>query len=214
MKLIFQNGHAAQHRRGAEEHARHPADHPLVAELAGRDVHRGCAGALAEADDGHLQQPAAERPAEIGVRFHAIDQHDAVGTQRLGAAKDGHAIPGFADLPDSERGVDGHTHRLLGDAVAGEDFALALGRRPAVAAHRGEDERTRSRTAQQIEQSGDDRGEIRDAAAAHADGDPCAGLDARTQPGELRVERRGNVERRRRREILPHAQNAGKFVHG
>ena len=55
-----------------------------------------------------------------------------------------------------ERGTDRHAHRLLGDAVAGEDLGLTLGRRAAVAAHRWDDEGLCACGAELVEgQSGD-----------------------------------------------------------
>ena len=184
-----------------------------MAQFAGREVHRRRAGAFAEADDRHLQQPAADVAGEIRVRFHAVEEHDAVGRERFDGAPHRLAVGRHADLFHLERSLDRRAHGFLGEIVARENYPLALGRGAAVAAHRGKNKRLRPRRAQQRQHLRDDRFEIRDAATANPDGDPRTGSKLRAKFGKLRRERRPQIERRCAREILPDADEAWKRVH-
>ena len=65
-----------------------------------------------------------------------------------------------------------------------------------------------------FEHDRDNLRQMRDAAAADADGDPGAAHQARAELRELGGDGGGEIERRRVREILPHADHAWKSCHG
>ena len=176
-------------------------------------MHHGGAMAFAEADDAHFQEAAAEGAEEIGVRLDAVDEQDAIGGEGVGAAMDRHAILGRTDLARLQRSKNRHAHRRLGDVVAGQDLALALGRRSAVAAHGWDDERLRTCAAKFREYRLHDFSEVCDPATPHAHRDARSRLDLRAQLGELSRNRRRNIHGRCGREILPQAEDAGERSH-
>src|SRR5439155_3087348 len=99
MPLIFDDGDAANNRSFLNDDTRHRPNNVLVAEPAGGGMHGGSPVALAQTNDRHLHQAAAQRSAEISMRFDAVDQHDAIRSKRLHTAKDGNAVLSRADLP-------------------------------------------------------------------------------------------------------------------
>src|SRR6185436_20243147 len=96
-----------------------------------------------------------------------------------------------------------------------EEFALALGGRPAVAAHGWDDEGTCACRAKLVENRFDDDRQMSEAAAAHGYRNARAGFQARANLAELRIQRRSQIERLLRRKILPHAEHFWKrLAHG
>ena len=61
-------------------------------------------------------------------------------------------------------GLDRDAEVFLVDVVAGQQFALAFGRRPAVRAHRGDDERLGPQFLQRLDRGLDDEADVPDAA--------------------------------------------------
>ena len=75
------------------------------------------------------------------MRLDPVEQDDAVGLVGVPVEVDRQADGVGAEDDGVHVGLHGHAHRLGRDAVAGQQLALALGGRPAVAPHRGDDER-------------------------------------------------------------------------
>ena len=90
----------------------------------------------------HLDQAAAQRAAEIiGVRFHTVQHHNAIGLERNRAGEDPNAIGRAPHFARGHRRLNRHAHRFLGDPVIGQNPFLSLRRGPAVTAHRRQDKR-------------------------------------------------------------------------
>ena len=100
--------------------------------------------ALAQADDQHLQDARLVRRVEVGVRLDPVEQDDAVGLVGVLVEVDRQADGAGPEDDRVHVGPDLDAHRLGRDAVAGQQLALALGGRAAVAPHRGDDERADS----------------------------------------------------------------------
>ena len=78
--------------------------------------------------------------------------------------------------------LTGDAHRLGRDAVAGQELALALGGRAAVAPHRGDDERLVAHLPQGVDGRPGDHRDAADPAAADPDGDRAARGNPLAQP--------------------------------
>ena len=76
----------------------------------------------------------------------------------------------------------GNAHRLGRDAVAGQERALALGGRAAVAPHRGDDERPEAHLLEGVDRRPGDRRRSRDPPAADPDRDRPAGRNPLAEP--------------------------------
>ena len=100
----------------------------------------GGAVALAQADDQHLEDARLVGPAEVGVRLDPVEQDDPVGRVGVPVEVDRQADGVGPEDHGVHLGPDLDAHRLGGDPVAGQQLALAFGRRAAVAPHRGDDE--------------------------------------------------------------------------
>jgi hypothetical protein len=146
------------------------------------------------------------------MRFHTVDEDDAIRPERFDAAHHWDAIRGDPDLTHLEGGPDGRVHRLLGDSIGGENLCLALRCRPAVTAHGGNDERLRSGGAQLVEDAGNDLRQLRNAAASHGHGDAGAGHETPAYLFEFRIERVAQVQRRQDWEVLPDAKYVWEWL--
>ena len=107
--------------------------------------------------------------------FDPVDGNDIVG-----AAGDFIRMDRNAGLRGTEdhrvhAGPHRHAHRLLGDAVAGQDFHLVFRDAAAMAAHGGYEKRLHAKLLELIEHCADDDGQIVNAAASHQDGGGLAG---------------------------------------
>ena len=163
----------------------HRGDDRLVAVGDIRLVVLGRPAVLAEADGHHLEEPRLDGSLEIRVGLDAIDDADPV---RLGGdpvAPHGHAQR-LAGLDHVHAGPERAAHGRLGDPVVREDFQLALGGGPAVAAHGGEDERLGPEVLQVVDHGADDDGDVGDAAAARSHGHRVAPLDGQATLGHRR----------------------------
>jgi hypothetical protein len=193
------------------DHAAADAFHDLVeGKIHERAVINLRALVFTEADEQHLHEAALVVAEEFRVRLHAADDDDVIRRERVAPEVDGHAFPRAVEQDGFHARADRAAAEFLGDAVVAENFALALGRAAAVAAHRGDDERLRPERAEEIHRRAKDHCDVRDAAAARRERDALAGLHTRrqVQPRELRVHRRRNVRDERPREFLPHAEDA------
>jgi hypothetical protein len=211
--LVLDDAQAAQHGHFVQRDLHRAPEDFLVAVMARRAVVLRGAGALAKADDEHLDQAAAEGVAEeIGVGLDAVDDEDAVGGERGLAEPHGQSILVHADLAGVHRGADRHAERLFADTVVGEQLGLAFGCGATVAAHGGDNERFALRGAEEIQDFADDRLQVRNAAAADADGDLHAGFEFRCKGGEFLPHGGRKVEWRRRWKALPDAAQAGEAI--
>src|SRR3954469_20329177 len=130
---------------------------------------------LAHADGHHFADAAFDGRAKVGVWLDTADEHDAVCSRGELIHVDRHAID-LAEFHDLHLGMDRTADEALGDAVAFQHFALALGGGAAMAAHRGEDKwfgAERFELGDHLLRAFRDIG---NAAAAAADGNGHAGL--------------------------------------
>ena len=129
--------------RGLAQH--HPAKHPeclLIPTVHCRAMKISSAIMFPHAHHHHLDQAAAQRAAEIiGVRFHAVQHHNAIGLERNRAGECPNAIGRAPHFARSHGRLNGYTHRFLGDPIIGKNPFLSLRRGAAVAAHRRQDKR-------------------------------------------------------------------------
>src|SRR5581483_9881837 len=167
-----------------------------------------CSVRLAKAYGQHLAEAALDGPAEARVRLDPADHDDAGRPRRVGVDVHRHASLGRAKDDRFHRRPDRHAKARLVDPVAGEHFALPLGRPTAVTAHRRHDERRGAQRSQLVDDRRDDLEDWRDASAADRD----RHLGARRQP---QVERTDTGADRRRqvgdcvvREVLANRNQA------
>ena len=130
---------------------------------------------LAQADERHLHQPALVSSVEIGVRLDAVDEDDAVRLVNVPIHEDPNG--------SSPRGSSSTTsieERTGAPTIASEmpyslqDLGLSFGRRSAVAAHCGHDERMGAAGAHVRGDSRTTSAQVVDAATAGGDRDACA----------------------------------------
>ncbi len=142
--------------------------------LDGCRVERFRAVLLAQSDDSHLRQAALDAAAVVGVGLHPV--HDDHGIRFLCRRGDVDRKLGVTDgdgvdLIRVHPGVDGGIKARLRDTQALQHFALALGRRPAVAPHRRDDDWLEAPVANRLDDGLGDVVDTVDAAAADGDGD-------------------------------------------
>ena len=92
---------------------------------------------FAEADGHHLEQTALDGAAEIGVRFHPVDDADVIRLGGILVEPHRDAVGRLAELHHFHGGAERHTHALLGDAVVAQHIELPIGCAAAMAAHAG-----------------------------------------------------------------------------
>ena len=178
---------------GDDRHALHQkggdlADDRFVADARERGVIARRANGLAQADRRHLEQAALDRAGEVGVRLHAADDDDRVGTRGARVACDRDAVRGGrADFHDVHLALDRRTGAAFADTQVRQHRALSLAGAAAVRPHCRDQERRRPRVAHRIARTVQNRVDARDAAAARSDGN----ARARAQRGarEHRCER-------------------------
>ena len=138
------------------------------------------AALLPEADRQHLAEAALDVGAEGGVRLDPPHHDDRVSLPGVAVHVARRAVVEVADLDRVHRRQDRSADLWLGDAVLGQDRALALGGRAAVAAHRRHDERLARRPPELLDDGPDDGLDVGDAPAAGRDRDALTRLDARS----------------------------------
>src|SRR5262249_48002092 len=169
---------AERNRRLRADDAAHRADDRVEGAVEQHAVVPGGAGPLAQADHHHLHPAALDGAVVAGVRLDAGDDADVVGGRGVLVEVNGPPFGGAADLDDLHRAADRRADEGFGDAVAFEDLLLALGGGAAVAAHGGDEKRSRAEVAEELDGAFEDDGDVGDAAAARGQGDRLAGPDA------------------------------------
>ena len=165
---VFENRQAADYFSGSKHLTAHRADDVLQAQLVGVGVIALRAGELAQADGGHLEQPAFELARKIGVPFDAADQHDTVALKGAAVHECFDAV-GRAAGGDHVQGADHRTaHGGRMNAKVREHIGLAFCRCAAVASHGREDERPASLRFPVVHGRARDGGDVGNAAAADA----------------------------------------------
>ena len=176
--LVLDDGDTAHHRERLEDpfgylgyHVpQRPVDGPLVGDLR--------PPLFAHPDDEHLREPALDGAVEVGVRLDAVYRNDRVGTDRVRVTEDGNVAVGRpSDLDDLHARPDLAADGRFGDSELVEHLQLSVGRRAAVAPHRGEHERVVSGVGERVHDAGDDLGEVRDATATDAESDLATVVD-------------------------------------
>ncbi len=150
-----------------------------------------------------------------GVRLDAGHDADVVGLR--GEAVEHHRIA-FVRGPQGDhvhRGADGGADGFLGDAVAFEDAALALGRAAAVAAHRRDQEGTGAEFFQEGGRFAQHERDVGDAAAAGRQRHRLSWADAAAEvhPFQGRGDGAGHVVDARPLEALTEADEL-RITHG
>ena len=158
------------------EHDRHDVvDHRRPTVFDDGLVVDGGTRLLAEPDHRHLRQSALDRAREHRVGLDPIDEHHVVGLARDSIEQHREAELGFAEGDRVHARHDRAATGRLGDAVRLEQLDLPLGRSPAVAPHRGHDERLGSERAQMRDGRGDRRRDVGDAPTSGGDRHAIAG---------------------------------------
>src|ERR1700722_16782666 len=100
---------------------------------------------LAEADHQHFLDAAAQRASKVSVRLDPVEDYDPIGSKRRNTEDDVKAVKSRADLSHFHARFDGDAHAFGGNPVARQHLDLAPRGSPAMAAHGGHDEGTRTR---------------------------------------------------------------------
>ena len=101
-----------------------------------RAMEIGCPIVFTHAYHHHLDQSAADSATKIiGVRFHAVQYHNAISRESCTAGKGGDSILGTTNFAGLHRGLNGYPHGLLSNTVIGKNPFLPFWRSPTVAAH-------------------------------------------------------------------------------
>jgi hypothetical protein len=173
------------------------------------------AGKLPEADGGHLHQTALDAPVERRVPLDAPYHHHGIGGVRRGVHEHFDPVVRCSERDDVGAADDRAVHRPLGDPEMGEDVDLALGRRGAMAAHRGHDEGRHPVSTPVLDHAPHDSSDVCDAAAADANRDASARAEPRGEATALQLppRLRTHVVEAAIREILTNDQEAGRKHH-
>ena len=176
---VFQNRQTAQNPAGSQHLASHGANDVLQAEAVGVRVVTLGAGEFAQPDGHHFEQAAFDLAGEIGVPLDAAHQHDAIGFVSHAVHEGFDAVGGLAERDHFQLAHQRASHGGFGDAVVGQHVGLSLRGGRAVTAHGGKQERPHALFLPVAHHAADNRGDVVDAAAAHADGDARARFHSR-----------------------------------
>ncbi len=212
---VFDDGQAGDNAAVLEHLPRHAADNLSEAVIVDRPVVDFGAFVLAKSDEHHLHQAAFDIAHEPRVRLDAADHKHVIRLVRELVEMDRNALGRLADDDGLHRGFDRAAAKLLGDAVALDNLALAFGRAPAVAAHGRHNKRFGAEGFEMVDGGLDDRVNVGDAAAARRYGHALTRLDLlpEIQFGELALDFVGNVVDTRAVKRLTKTKHLGESGH-